>query len=81
MVKTAARMKFGRTSGVDFGPIDYIKYAEAFGAHGMIIKTSEEVVPVMKKAFDTAGPVIVGVHVDYRDNRKLFEMVKGDSIH
>ena len=47
----------------------------------MMIKTPDEIVPVMKKAFDTAGPVIVGVHVDYSDNRKLFEMVRGDSIH
>jgi acetolactate synthase I/II/III large subunit len=80
MVKTATRLKFGRTSGVDFGPIDYIKYAEAFGAHGMMIKTPDDIVPVMKKAFAMAGPVIVGVHVDYTDNHKLFEMVKGDSI-
>lgn len=46
----------------------------------MMIKTPEDVVPVMKKAFDMAGPVIVGVHVNYADNHKLFEMVRGDSI-
>ena len=34
----------------------------------------------MKKAVDTLGPVIVGVHVDYRGNHLLFEMVKGDNI-
>ena len=28
-----------------------------------------------------AGPIIVGVHVDYSDNHKLFEMVKGERIH
>jgi acetolactate synthase I/II/III large subunit len=27
------------------------------------------------------GPVIVGVHVDYRDNHKLFEMVSDNSFH
>jgi acetolactate synthase-1/2/3 large subunit len=27
------------------------------------------------------GPVIVGLHVDYRDNHKLVEMVKGDIFH
>jgi acetolactate synthase I/II/III large subunit len=80
MVGIQEQLKYGRTSGVDFGPIDYVKYAEAFGAHGMMIKTPEEIVPVMKKAFDTAGPVIVGVHVDYSDNHQLFEMVRGDSI-
>jgi acetolactate synthase-1/2/3 large subunit len=81
MVATQERLKFGRTSGVDFGPIDYVKYAEACGAHGMMIKTPDEIAPTMKKAFDMAGPVIVGVHVDYQDNHKLFEMVRGDSIH
>jgi acetolactate synthase I/II/III large subunit len=80
MVATQQRLSFGRTSGVDFGPIDYVKYAEAYGAHGMMIKTPDEIAPVMKKAFDMAGPVIVGVHVDYTDNHKLFEMVRGDSI-
>ena len=33
-----------------------------------------------KKAFETPGPVIVGLHVDYSGNHKLFEMAKGDSI-
>lgn len=80
MVGAQEQLKYGRKSGVDFGPIDYVKYAEAFGAHGMMIKTPEEIAPVMKKAFDMAGPVIVGVHVDYADNLKLFEMVRGDSI-
>jgi hypothetical protein len=31
-----------------------------------------------RKAFDTRGPVIVGVHVDYRDNHQLFEMLDRD---
>jgi acetolactate synthase-1/2/3 large subunit len=81
MVATQERLKYSRTSGVDFGPVDYLKYAEAFGARGMMIKSPDDIAPVMKKAFDTPGPVIVGVHVDYTDNHKLFEMVKDDSIH
>jgi acetolactate synthase I/II/III large subunit len=81
MVATQEKLKYGRTSGVDFGPVDYIKYAEAFGATGLVIKSPDDVAPVMKKAFDTLGPVIVGVHVDYSDNHLLFEMVRGDSIH
>ena len=54
---------------------------KSVGRQRGLSKTPDEIVPVMKKAFDTAGPVIVGVHVDYSDNRKLFEMVRGDSIH
>jgi acetolactate synthase I/II/III large subunit len=81
MVAVQEKAKYGRTSGIDFGPIDYVKYAEAFGAKGLMIKTPDDIVPVMKKAFDTQGPVIVGVHVDYRDNHKLFEMVSENSFH
>jgi acetolactate synthase I/II/III large subunit len=81
MVATQERLKYGRTSGVDLGPIDYTKYAEAFGATGLIIKTPDDIAPMLKKAFATSGPVIVGVHVDYRDNHRLFEMAKGDDIH
>ena len=55
-------------SGVDFGPIDYVKYAEAFGAVGLMIRTADEIAPVLKKAFDTPGPVLVGIHADYRDD-------------
>jgi thiamine pyrophosphate-dependent acetolactate synthase large subunit-like protein len=46
--------------GIEFGPIDYIKYAQAFGATGLMINTAYDVAPVMKKAFDAPGPVIVG---------------------
>jgi acetolactate synthase-1/2/3 large subunit len=81
MVATQERLKYGRTSGVDFGPVDYIKYAEAFGAKGLMIDTPEEIAPVTRKAFEAPGPVIVGVRVDYSDNHQLFEMVKGDHIH
>jgi len=80
MVATQEKLKYGRTSGIDFGPIDYIKYAEAFGATGLMIDKAEDIGRVMKTAFDTQGPVIVGVHVDYRDNHELFEMLHEDSI-
>jgi acetolactate synthase I/II/III large subunit len=81
MVAVQEMLKYGRTSGIKLGPIDYVKYAEAFGAKGLMIEKPDDIVPVMKKAFDTQGPVIVGVHVDYRDNHELFEMVHEDSIH
>jgi acetolactate synthase-1/2/3 large subunit len=81
MVASQEKLKYRRTSGVDFGPIDYVKYAEAFGAKGLMIEKPDDIVPVMKKAFDTRGPVIIGVHVDYSDNHKLFEMVSEHSFH
>ena len=81
MVATQEVLKYGRSSGTDFGPVDPVKYAEAFGATGMMIRSADEIGPVLKRAFDTPGPVIVGLHVDYRDNHKLFEQVNVDAFH
>lgn len=81
MVAVQEKSKYGRTSGIDFGPIDYVRYAEAFGAKGLMIQKPEDIGPTMKKAFETQGPVIVGVHVDYSDNHKLFEMVHENAFH
>jgi acetolactate synthase I/II/III large subunit len=81
MVATQEKLTYGRSSGTDFGPVDYLRYAEAFGARGLMINKPDDVASVMKKAFDTPGPVIVGVHVDYSDNHQLFELLHADSIH
>jgi acetolactate synthase-1/2/3 large subunit len=81
MVAVQEIAKYGRPSGITFGPVDTVKYAEAFGAVGMMIRTADEIGAVMKKALDTPGPVIVGVQVDYRDNHKLFEMVHDNAFH
>ncbi|MDT7815883.1 MAG: acetolactate synthase large subunit [Acidobacteriaceae bacterium] len=81
MVAVQEEQKYGRPSGTQFGPVDPVKYAEAFGAHGFMIQSPDRIAPVLKQAFDTPGPVLIGVHVDYRDNHKLFEQVKERSIH
>jgi acetolactate synthase-1/2/3 large subunit len=75
MVGVQEQAKYGRTSGVDFGPIDVIKYAEAFGARGLMISSADEVAQVLRKAFEISGPVLIGIPVDYRDNHLLFENV------
>ena len=81
MVAVQEEQKYGRPSGTNFGPVDPVKYAEAFGAHGFMIQSPDQITSVLKQAFDTPGPVLIGVHVDYRDNHKLFEQVDERSIH
>ncbi|HEY3856480.1 MAG TPA: acetolactate synthase AlsS [Verrucomicrobiae bacterium] len=75
MVAVQERSKYKRTSGVDFGPIDVVKYAEAFGASGYMINSPEEIGLVLRKAFEVPGPVLIGIQVDYSDNHMLFEKV------
>jgi acetolactate synthase-1/2/3 large subunit len=81
MVAVQEEQKYGRSSGIKFGPVDPVKYAEAFGAHGFMIQSPDQIPSVLKQAFDTPGPVLIGVHVDYRDNHKLFEQVNERSVH
>jgi acetolactate synthase I/II/III large subunit len=81
MVAVQEEQKYGRPSGTEFGPVDPVKYAEAFGAHGFMIQSPDQISSVLRQAFDTPGPVLIGVHVDYRDNHKLFEQVNERSIH
>jgi acetolactate synthase-1/2/3 large subunit len=81
MVAVQEEQKYGRSSGSTFGPLDPVKYAEAFGARGFMIQSPDQICSVLKQAFDTPGPVLVGVQVDYRDNHKLFEQVNERSVH
>jgi acetolactate synthase-1/2/3 large subunit len=75
MVGVQEQAQYKRTSGVDIGPVDLVKYAEAFGARGYMINSPDEIGPVLRKGFETPGPVLIGIRVDYRDNHKLFEKV------
>jgi acetolactate synthase-1/2/3 large subunit len=59
MVGTQERAKYGKPSGVDFGPVDVVKYAEAFGATGLSISAPEQIAPQLRRAFETPGPASV----------------------
>ena len=73
--------KFGRTSGVDFGPVDVVRFAEAFGAKGLKIETPDQISSTIKKALTMPGPVIVGVPVDYRDNHQFMEILHPSALN
>jgi acetolactate synthase I/II/III large subunit len=71
MVAFQEQHLFGRTSGVDFGNPDIVKYAESFGCVGMRVNKPDELVPVLQKALETPGMVVVDIPVDYSKNLEL----------
>jgi len=73
--------KYGRRSGVDFGPVDVVKYAEAFGAKGLRIEAPDQILPTLKKALDIQGPVVIAIPVDYRDNHKFMEIIHPSALN
>jgi acetolactate synthase-1/2/3 large subunit len=81
MVGIQEMAKYGRLSGVKLGPVDIVRFAEAFGAKGLRIEHPEEISSTLKKALAMAGPVIVGIPVDYRDNHRLIEIVHPEALN
>jgi acetolactate synthase I/II/III large subunit len=80
MVGSQEQIKYNRRSAVNFGPVDVVRFAEAFGATGLRIDHPNQIASMLREAFDLPGPVLVGVHVDYKQNVKLFEQVYERSI-
>ncbi|MFP3768509.1 acetolactate synthase AlsS [Enterococcus faecium] len=81
MVEFQEKMKYQRASGVDFGPVDFVKYAEAFGAKGIRATSVEELEKALEEGFATDGPVIIDIPIDYRDNEKLGETILPDQFY
>jgi acetolactate synthase-1/2/3 large subunit len=81
MVSIQEIAKYGRQSGVALGPVDVVRFAEAFGAHGLRIERPEEISSTLKKALAMQGPIIVGVPVDCRDNHRLMEDVHPEALN
>jgi len=44
------RIKYDRVSGVDFGPVDPVKYAEAFGATGLRIDRPDQITATLRQS-------------------------------
>jgi acetolactate synthase-1/2/3 large subunit len=81
MVRFQAVHKYGRAAGVDFGPVDLISYAQAFGAKGFMVETADQFSVVLRDALDMSGVVVIGVRVDYRDNHRLMESLHPGVFH
>jgi len=75
MVQFQEEMKYGRSSGVALGGVDFVKFAESFGAKGFRIRDSSEVEDVMQQALAHTGVSIVDVNIDYRNNQELAKHV------
>ncbi len=47
---------------------DFVKLAQAFGAEGHLVEKTEDVVPVLKKAFSSPLPCIIDIRVEPEEN-------------
>ncbi|MDT2758197.1 acetolactate synthase AlsS [Enterococcus xiangfangensis] len=81
MVEFQEEMKYGRSSGVHFGPVDFVKYAEAFGAKGLRATNQTELEAAIQAGLATEGPVIIDIPIDYSDNKELGKTILPDQFY
>lgn len=81
MVEFQEEMKYDRSSGVHFGPVDFVKYAEAFGAKGLRATSKAELEAAIQEGLQTDGPVIIDIPIDYSDNKELGKTILPDQFY
>ena len=57
--------------GLDYQNPDFVKYAEAYGAHGVRIGSTEELQSVLNDCLNTDGVHLVEVPMDYSENKRV----------
>ena len=77
MIRWNQLVKFGRTTAVDFGTPDLVTLAQSFGAVGLRVSHPTELRPCLAEAFRAERPVVIDCPVDYAENLRLTERLKG----
>ena len=80
MVEFQEEMKYGRSSGIKLGGVDFVQLAESFGGKGWRIGSDGEVGRVMEEALAFEGVSLVDVRIDYSHARDLAGNLIKDSI-
>lgn len=57
--------------GMDLGNPDFVKYAESYGARGHRPASSDEFLPLLRRALDTPGVDLIEVPIDYADDDRI----------
>ncbi|HEX4341585.1 MAG TPA: acetolactate synthase large subunit [Polyangiaceae bacterium] len=57
--------------GLGFNNPDFVKYAEAYGARGVRVQSTAELLPTLTAALDAGGVHLVVVPIDYSENQRV----------
>lgn len=71
LIKWKMDMELGHHCGVDFKNPDFVAHAKSYGANGHYVKSAEDFVPTLKKAFAEEGVSVIACPVDYDENNRL----------
>ncbi|HET8807735.1 MAG TPA: acetolactate synthase large subunit [Methylophaga sp.] len=75
LIEWKQQNQFGRTSNVKFTNPDFVQYAQSFGAVGVTIKRTEDLMPELTAALARDTVTVIDCPVDYRENLKLTQQL------
>ncbi len=73
VIRWKQMVRFARTSYVDFGNPDLVRYASSFGAVGYRVTEPSELRPILTDALNSKVPAVIDCQVDYGENLRLTE--------
>ena len=76
VIRWKQQVRFGRTSAVEFGNPDFVRYAESFGAAGYRVTEAAELGPILKAALQRDIPAVIDCPVDAGENLRLTERLQ-----
>lgn len=71
--------KFNRSNAITFEDPDFIEFAKSFGAKGVKVKHSKDLLSALEEAIKSSDIVLIDVDVDYSENIELSKKL-GDYI-
>jgi acetolactate synthase-1/2/3 large subunit len=71
VIRWNQQVRFGRTSGVDFGNPDLVDYARSFGAAGYRVTAPSELQSILREALQQHVPTVIDCPIDYQENLRL----------
>jgi acetolactate synthase-1/2/3 large subunit len=77
VIRWKQMLRYGRTSSVEFGNPDLVRYAESFGAIGYRVTEPAQLPVLLTEAFTRTVPVVIDCPVDYGENLRLTERLQG----
>jgi acetolactate synthase I/II/III large subunit len=63
--------EFGISTNVKFNNPDFVALAKSYGAEGIRINQTEELLPALERAMKITKPVLIDCPVDYKENIEL----------
>ncbi|MGO4700183.1 acetolactate synthase large subunit [Dyella sp. 2RAB6] len=57
--------------GMQFSNPDFVKFAEAHGAHGHRPESADAFLPTLQRAFEQGGVHLIDLAIDYSDNHRI----------